>query len=88
MGFREGVFRRFDRGKRTRIRDWSTCDQNVFLTVEFNANRIAVFRMDPIEMRQLGIRRESNRRPGRSQRLQLMRAYRCSADAVDDVRRA
>jgi hypothetical protein len=56
--------------------------------VELDANGVTVRRTDPDEMRQLDIRREGNRRPGRPQRPQLMRACRCGADSIDDVRRA
>jgi hypothetical protein len=49
---------------------------------------IAVLRTDPDEIRRLDIRREGNRRPGRPQRPRLMRACRCGAEPVDDVRRA
>lgn len=57
-------------------------------TIELDANGIAVRRTDPEELRRLDIRREGNRRPGRPQEPQLMRACRCGADPVDDVRRA
>ena len=56
--------------------------------VELDANGVAVRRTDPGEMRQLDIRREGNRRPGRPQIPQLMRACRCGADPTDDFRRA
>jgi hypothetical protein len=49
---------------------------------------IAVLRTDPNEIRRLDIRREGFRRPGRPQIPQTMRACRCGADPVDDVRRA
>lgn len=56
--------------------------------VELDANGNAVLRTDPNEIRRLDVRREGNRRPGLLQRPQLMRACRCGADPVDDIRRA
>ena len=56
--------------------------------VELDANGTAVLLTDPDEIRRLEVRREGNRRPGRPQRPRLMRACRCGADPVDDVRRA
>lgn len=49
---------------------------------------VAVLRTDPYDINRLKIRREGSRGRGLQQIPQLMRACRCGADPVDDVRRA
>jgi hypothetical protein len=49
---------------------------------------VAVLRTDPGDIDRLEIRREGRRIRGLKQIPQLMRACRCGADPVDDVRRA
>jgi hypothetical protein len=70
------------------LNDQRVANREWLRKVELDANGTAVLLTDPDEIRRLEVRREGNRRPGRPQRPRLMRACRCGADPVDDVRRA
>jgi len=56
--------------------------------VELDATGTPRFRENPDDIRRLDIHREGERRRGRLQRPQLMRACRCGADPVGDVDQA